>query len=388
MFSINTIRKGIGIAFIVLLAFSVTAIAQDEEAMKKWEAFDFSKRLLTGDQLKNVSLEELPFIRGIVFGRHGRTFRDRLIETYLAKRPWYKPDPNFRNSMLNETERANLDLIREAEAEKHSYIEPGDMRWWQTRAFSAEKLGDHSRAEWTILRAEIEAIHGQRFDDQPWLQQYFEDRYWYKPDPNYNSKSLSETEWDNIATINEAQKLQRNVAISPGDMEHFQSAEITDKMLEGLSIYELRLIRNELYARRGRRFKTEWLSRYFLDQPWYQPVEDSSEPVLSPMERKNVDTIVKYETRLKESLSTNAVSKALLDGLYLEDARKLRDEIYAHHGKVFKDKWRNNYFRSFAWYKPNPGYSDQALTSIERKNVAAILAYEKEAASEASAVEG
>jgi hypothetical protein len=171
-------------------------------------------------------------------------------------------------------------------------------------------------------------------------------------------------------------------------MEHFQSAELTDKMLEGLSIYELRLIRNEFYARRGRRFKTEWLSRYFLDQPWYQPVEDTTEPVLSPVERKNVDTIVKYETRLKASLSTDAVSKAMLDGLYLEDARKLRDEIYAHHGKVFKDKWRNDYFRSFAWYKPNAGYSDQALTSIERKNIAAILAYEKEAASEASAVEG
>jgi hypothetical protein len=290
--------------------------------------------------------------------------------------------------MLNETERSNLDLIREAEAEKHYYIEPGDMRWWQTRTFTAEKLGDHARAEWTILRAEIEAIHGQRFDDQPWLQQYFEDRYWYKPDSNYDPKSLGKIEWDNIATINEAQKLQRNVAISPGDMEHFESAEITDKMLEGLSIYELRLIRNEFYARRGRRFKTEWLSRYFLDQPWYQPAEDSTEPVLSPTERMNVDTIVKYETRLKASLSTDAVSKAMLDGLYLEDARKLRDEIYAHHGKVFKDKWRNNYFRSFAWYKPNPGYSDQSLTSIERKNVAAILAYEKEAASEASAVEG
>src|SRR4051812_13395391 len=101
MFSIEMIRKCLGIVFIILLTSSVPALAQDEEALKKWEAFDFSKRLLTGDQLKAVSPEQLPFIRGIVFGRHGRTFRDRLIETYLAKRPWYKPDPNFRNSMLN-----------------------------------------------------------------------------------------------------------------------------------------------------------------------------------------------------------------------------------------------------------------------------------------------
>jgi hypothetical protein len=329
-------------------------------------------------------------MRGIVFGRHGRIFKDSDIKDYLAGRSWYKPDPKFQNSVLNETERANLDLIREAEAEQHKYIEPGDMRWWQKRAFSPEQLGEHPAAEWTILRAEIEAIHGKRFDDQPWLQQYFEDRYWYKAVSNYNPRSLSEVEWENIGTIEKEEKQQRHIAVSPGDMEHFENAELTESMLHGLSLYELRLLRNEFYARHGRRFRTEWIAQYFLEQPnfAYDPRADFSEPELSPIEKKNIGTIVRYENRLKEELSTKPVSKALLEGLYLEDARKLRDEIYAHHGKVFKDQWRNKYFSSFDWYKPNPSYSDAELSAIERRNIAAILAYEKEAASAAAAVEG
>ncbi len=33
--------------------------------------------------------------------------------------------------------------------------------------------------------AEVEAVHGKRFDDEPWLQKYFEERYWYHSKANY-----------------------------------------------------------------------------------------------------------------------------------------------------------------------------------------------------------
>ena len=73
---------------------------------------------------------------------------------------------------------------------------------------------------------------------------------------------------------------------------------------------------------------------------------------------------------------------------FLEDARKLRQEIYARHGKVFKDRWLQKYFQSFDWYKPNPRYSDAVLSAVERQNVASIAAYEKKATSVMDAIEG
>src|SRR5687767_3003884 len=294
-------------ALALLAAAHASGFAAAQDAHEAWERmskFDYAKQLATREQLKDLMLDDLGRLRGIIFGRHGRVFKDRDIKGYLEEQPWFKPNPNFQNSQLNETERANLDLIRELEAKLHETVQPGDLRWWQARPFTAEQLGEHTAAEWRILRAEVEAIHGRRFDDQPWLQQYFDDRYWYKADPAYDSKRLSAVERRNLTTIDAAQRKQRKVALSPGDMEHFQNNAITERMLEGLSLYELRLLRNEVYARRGRQFRTEWLAQYFWSQPWYTSNDGEGEPELTAVERQNIETIVAFEKKLKDGLST------------------------------------------------------------------------------------
>jgi hypothetical protein len=374
--------------FALLAVCCLPLAAQEPSAFEKLAATDFAAKKLTRAQLKELSLWELEMLRGIVFGRHGRVFRNRDIQQYLREQPWYRPNQSFSNSSLNETERVNLDLIREAEAAQHETIQPGDLRWWQTRLMKPENLGTHTAAEWRILRAEVEAVRGKRFDDQPWLQNYFEERYWYKPDAAYDPKRLTAIERRNLATIDAAQRRSRKVALSPGDLEHFEGREITELMLAGLSLHELRLLRNEIYARRGRAFRTEWLAQHFWSQPWYEPREDGAEPELTDIEKKNVETIVAVERRIRDELSTKPLPKGLLEGMFLEDAHKLRQEIYARHGRVFKDRWLQKYFQSFDWYRPDPNYSDKVLSEVERQNIAAIAAYEKKATSVLDAVEG
>ena len=114
--------------------------------------------------MQKLSPEDLKLLRGIIFGRHGRVFKDNDIKVYLEEQSWYKPNPEFKNSLLSDVERQNLDLIRIAEAAKHEFIQPGDMRYWRDRQITARKLGKHSGAEWKVLVAEVEAIHGKRFD--------------------------------------------------------------------------------------------------------------------------------------------------------------------------------------------------------------------------------
>src|SRR5262249_38714364 len=143
-------------------------------ALAKWEKFDFSTQLIKAEQIQRLSLDDLKLLRGIVFGRHGRIFREQDIQDYLYSTDWYKADENFKNSVLNDTERKNIDVIREVESEKHKQVEPGDLRFYKDRIITAEMLGKHSLAELHIMQAEIEAIHGKRFDEEPSLQTYFE----------------------------------------------------------------------------------------------------------------------------------------------------------------------------------------------------------------------
>lgn len=377
-------RSLVLLALIALVA--IPAVAQDP--MDALKDLDFKKTSLKQAQVQKLSPEDLKLLRGIIFGRHGRVFRDNDIKVYLDEQSWYKPNPDFNNSMLNDVERRNLDLIRIAEAAKHEFIQPGDMRYWRDRQITPRKLGKHSGAEWKVLIAEVEAIHGKRFADEPWLQQYFEERYWYFPNDKYDAKKLTAIERKNLEILSGAQKRQRKVALLPGDMQFFENKAITEQMLHGLSLHELRLLRNEVYARHGRMFRAEWLQQYFFFQPWYAPEENFKDEQLSGNDKLNVETIVKYENKIHQELSTKPITRALLEGLFLEDASQMRQEIYARHGKVFKETWLQKYFSSFDWYKADPNFTEASLSEVEKKNIATIAAYEKSAVTAMSTIEG
>ena len=378
--------------FKVVFVLSLIAVAalrvSAQDPLDAWKDFDFGKTSIKASQIQPLELQDLKMLRGIVFGRHGRIFKDSDIKAYLQEQSWFKANPDFKNSMLNNTERRNLDVIRIAEASKHDTIQPGDMRYWVDRPITAKKLGKHSGAEWTVLLAEVEAIHGKRFEDNPWLQQYFDERYWYRSSDKYDPKRLSVNERKNLEILSTAQKRQRKVALLPGDMELFERKTISESMLQGLSLHELRLLRNEVYARHGRQFKAEWLQQYFFGQPWYTPDENFKDEELSGSDKLNVETIVRYENKLHQGLGNAPITRALLEGLFLEDAVQMRQEIYARHGKVFKEPWLQKYFSSLDWYKADSNFTDASLTEVEKKNIATIAAYEKRAVTAMSTIEG
>jgi len=372
------------LSLIAVAALRVSA----QDSLDAWKDFDFGKASIKASQIQPLELQDLKMLRGIVFGRHGRIFKDSDIKAYLQEQSWFKPNPDFKSSMLNNTERRNLDVIRIAEASKHDTIQPGDMRYWVDRPITAKKLGKHSGAEWTVLLAEVEAIHGKRFEDNPWLQQYFDERYWYTSSDKYDPKRLSVNERKNLEILSTAQKRQRKVALLPGDMELFERKTISESMLQGLSLHELRLLRNEVYARHGRQFRAEWLQQYFFGQPWYTPDENFKDEELSGSDKLNVETIVRYENKLHQGLSNTPITRALLEGLFLEDAVQMRQEIYARHGKVFREPWLQKYFSSLDWYKADSNFTDASLTEVEKKNIATIAAYEKRAVTAMSTIEG
>ncbi len=68
--------------------------------------------------------------------------------------------------------------------------------------------------------------------------------------------------------------------------------------IQGLTSDELRLARNEIYARHGRKFDDNALQSYFNSKSWYTGTidpDDFSQDMLSSIERSNVSFIESYE---------------------------------------------------------------------------------------------
>lgn len=73
---------------------------------------------------------------------------------------------------------------------------------------------------------------------------------------------------------------------------------LTTSDISGLSMSELELARNEIYARHGRRFDTDYIQAYFNNQQWYSGTIDPDDfdyDVLSDIELANVWFIYNYE---------------------------------------------------------------------------------------------
>lgn len=68
---------------------------------------------------------------------------------------------------------------------------------------------------------------------------------------------------------------------------------------------------------------------------------------------------------------------------YLQNyLRRLRNEIFARHGYIFKDPTLRQFYSQYPWYKSNPEFKMESLNKFEKENVTLILAAEKDAANE------
>ncbi len=76
------------------------------------------------------------------------------------------------------------------------------------------------------------------------------------------------------------------------------SRYLTSSDIAGFSTEELKLARNEIYARHGRKFKNNDLQNYFNSQNWYTgtiPADEFSETLLNDFEKKNIQFILSAE---------------------------------------------------------------------------------------------
>lgn len=102
----------------------------------------------------------------------------------------------------------------------------------------------------------------------------------------------------NNNTNNSSSETSRAYAVSGYIFYDSDSRYLTSADLKGLSSWELRIARNEIYARRGRLFNDSSLQNYFNGCSWYNGYispKNFDDDSLNKVEKYNVNLIKKYE---------------------------------------------------------------------------------------------
>lgn len=82
----------------------------------------------------------------------------------------------------------------------------------------------------------------------------------------------------------------------------FIEVPVERKHIESLTFWQLRVLRNWIYAKHGKIFTDPELNKYFIRQDWYKPSNDFKEADLSTLEKENIAAIASYEKELKTNL--------------------------------------------------------------------------------------
>jgi YARHG domain len=186
------------------------------------------------------------------------------------------------------------------------------LRDTDVRYLSRAELQTLSADQLHIARNEIFARRGRFFKDDA-LRAHFLQFSWYRP--HAWEVPLSLIEQTNVAriqsveeAIGSAQSTEAPVAASraiAGPLPAQTNGEngaplaelglryLTREELQGLPADQLAIVRNQIFARRGRYFKDDWLRAYFAQFPWYRPY--AWDVPLSPLEQANVKLIQSLE---------------------------------------------------------------------------------------------
>jgi hypothetical protein len=87
--------------------------------------------------------------------------------------------------------------------------------------------------------------------------------------------------------------------IIPGDFKSVSCKVLSENDIKTYSKSDLRLMRNEIFARYGYRFKSDDLRLHFTNKDWYSPKRDNADEFLTDIERKNIDLIKRLERQCR-----------------------------------------------------------------------------------------
>ncbi len=257
--------------------------------------------------LERLSLRELAILRNTIFARYGwGGFRKPWLREHFQKQPWFKPDPKFSYTRLSKADRKNVSLIATAELSlryvdlenrRDALLASAGKRWGDAPVWNGQKTcrmpealkGEDERAELSArMLASKDCNHVDAFTEEP------------------QAPDLDKLDAEERIELGLLSRSMGEFALDDGQRE--QVAGSLDQVLQLkelrlLSLRDLRLLRNTIYARRGRAFKSPLLQEHFARMPWYKVDPAYTDERLTKTDKRNVDLIRAVEKEFGGALT-------------------------------------------------------------------------------------
>jgi hypothetical protein len=263
-----------------------------------------------GELLESKSLRELSILRNTIYARYGWDgYRKPWLRAYFHAQPWFKPNPKFSYKQLGDVDRKNAHFVgvREQSLTDVELVRMRDDVYARYGKVWTQK------PQWTLKNGKtVGACRPPKGADLDENGDLDEDTYpachypklkWYRPNPKFSPSMLSADDKIELGLLARA---MGNFALddeSRGKSEESLERALGLDELRQLSLRDLRLLRNTIYARRGRIFKSEVLRDHFGGMQWYKARPDYTDKLLSQNDVRNIALIKSVENEFGGPLS-------------------------------------------------------------------------------------
>jgi len=213
-------------------------------------------RLLTDADLDGRTLRELSLMRNTIFARAGNPFAKPWLDAYFSAQPWYRKADRLDPKKLTDIDVKNAEMIAQRE-----------------ESFGADRL-----------KGERDAILARGAPPSP--------------EDLIELELISVQLGEYVGPAGVARE-KRNPLADPSVLD----GQLTLAQIQGLSRRDLRLLRNTIYARHGRPFKSPLLNQYFALKDWYEQDDAYTDARLTAVDKRNVQLVKSEEDRLGGPLS-------------------------------------------------------------------------------------
>jgi len=202
--------------------------------------------------IEGRTLRELSLLRNTIFARVGNKFRRPWLHDHFMAQPWYRPLDKMDESKISEIDRKNAHTIAEYDA--------------------------------ALTREALETLRDAVLK---------------------RSKKGRATPEDAVELSLLSQRLgvyltsgQTDPSPTPLEDQRLLDSLLSVEQLSKLSRRDLRILRNTIYARHGRRFDSKVVRGYFATAAWYKPNDNFHDGMLTAIDSKNVRIIRSVEDSL------------------------------------------------------------------------------------------